>query len=69
MLHLTDDLLCAAHGLPGNADSSVLNPVTAIIIRTLAPLRRIPELPSQTLGTVIQSTPDQFFWNCCDPFF
>ena len=68
-LHLADDLLRAAHSLPGTINSSIFNFVTTVIIRAPAPLRRIPELSSQTFGTVIQSTPDQFFWSCCDPPF
>ena len=64
MLHLTDDLLCAAHGLSGNIRSGILNSVTTVVLTAPLTLCRIPELPAQTLGTVIQSTPDHFFWNC-----
>ena len=57
----------AAHGPPHSIGSGVLDPVAAVVAG-LSLLGSLPELASQTLGSVIQTTANKFLRRSLDFF-
>ena len=63
MPNLTNHFFRTTNRLPGNIGGSVLNLIAAVVLATLSSLRRITKLSSQAFRTIIQATPDKFFWS------